>query len=202
VLVDFDVAAVDTEALTRALNAGRAEQLGPDELVYKRRGLAAVKQRALSGLEGVEVIRSYDNLGSSFVRVATEQALAGLLARPEVKAVHENVALQHFLAESLPLISQPAVASAGVGGAGTTVAVLDTGVDYTIAPFNCTSPGTPSGCRVVATLEAAPDDFSLDASGHGTNVSAIVASVAPQTSLAVADVFSDPRHSSPTFKKE
>jgi subtilisin family serine protease len=54
------------------------------------------------------------------------------------------------LTESLPLIHQPDAAAAGYTGAGTAVAVMDTGVDYTQPAFgSCTAPNTPAGCRVV-----------------------------------------------------
>jgi len=103
--------------------------------------------------------------------------------------VYEIIEFQRFLANTLPLIEQPGAAAQGGVGTGTTIAVLDTGVDYTLAPFNCTAPGVPAGCRVVATLEAAPNDFQLDDNGHGTNVSAIAASTASAADLVVADVF-------------
>jgi hypothetical protein len=60
-------------------------------------------------------------------------------------------------------------------------------VNYTLADFGtCTSPGTPSGCRV-----AYADDFTLsndeqlDEDGHGTNVAAIALGVAPDTKMKV-----------------
>src|SRR5262249_62190991 len=54
------------------------------------------------------------------------------------------------LAQSLPLIGQPAVTAAGDQGAGTTVAVIDEAADYTNAAFGCSAPGTPAGCKVAA----------------------------------------------------
>lgn len=191
VMIGFEARDVRVEAHARAINKG-LRSLSADELAYKRSGYTSLKKEGLAGLQGIAVLRDYENLAASFARVANEAALDALLARPEIRAVHENREFEHTLAESLPLIEQPAMAALGFGGAGTTVAVLDTGVDYTIAPFNCTSPGTPAGCRVVATLEAAASDSSLDDNGHGTNVSAIAASVAGDADIAVADVFDGP----------
>lgn len=188
VLVEFEVSEVRDEIHQRALEEG-LRYLDADHLAEKRAAYASIKLAGLAGLVGVVVLRDYENLSTSFVRVLNEAALNSLIARPEVKAVYENTVYQHSLAESLPLIEQPAVAAVGLGGAGTTVAVLDTGVDFTIPPFNCTSPGIPQGCRVVATFEAAENDFVLDHNGHGTNVSAITASTAGEADLAVADVF-------------
>ncbi len=188
VLVEFNVSEARTEIHDRALVDG-LRSLSSNLLEEKQAAYTAVKQRGLAQLSGIEVLRNYDNLATTFVRVSDEEALNALVSRSEVIAVHENRARRRLLAQSLPLIQQPAAAALGQGGAGTTIAVLDTGVDYTIAPFNCTSPGVPAGCRVVATLEAAPDDSSLDDDGHGTNVSAVAASTAGDADIVVADVF-------------
>ena len=189
VIVEFDAWDIRTEANSRALDRGLAS-LSSEEVAYKRAEYARLKEDGLADLRGITVLRELENLSTSFVHVSDEAALDALLARPEVRAVYENKELEPFLNESLPLINQPAVAAAGNGGAGTTIAVLDTGVNFTLAAFgSCTSPGIPAGCRVVSTLEAAANDFSLDDSGHGTNVSAIAAGTAGEADLVVADVF-------------
>ena len=90
------------------------------------------------------------------------------------------------------MIGQPAAAATGFTGAGTAVAVLDSGVDYTRAAFgSCSSPGVP-GCKVVVAQDFAPDDGLRDdpaAGFHGTNVLRIVAGVAPDVKLLGLDVF-------------
>ena len=93
----------------------------------------------------------------------------------------------------LPLIGQPQVANViGQTGAGTTVVVLDTGVDYTHAEFgSCTAPGVPASCSVVYAADIAPDDGALDSIGHGSEVAAVVMAVAPGTKIAALDVFDD-----------
>ena len=101
-------------------------------------------------------------------------------------------AIQHyqtFDVESFALIGQPAAAAAGRVGAGTTVAVLDTGVDYTHAAFGCTAPGVPAGCKVAVARDFATEDGARDANGHGTNVSGIVVGVAPGARVLGLDVF-------------
>jgi subtilisin family serine protease len=189
IIVEFEVSGSRDEIHTRALEAG-LRSLDAGQLAEKRAAYASIKQDGLAEIEGVTILRDYENLPTSFVRVSSEGALNSLIERPEVKAVFENRVYQHFLAQSLPLIEQPAAAAAGLDGAGTTVAVLDTGVNFGHAAFgSCTSPGIPAGCRVVDTFEAAPNDFSLDDSGHGTNVSAIAAGTAGDADLVVADVF-------------
>ena len=126
----------------------------------------------------------------AFVRTRNRAALAKLLSHSDIKAVYENKSYQHQLAESLPLIQQPAAAATGRDGAGTTVAVLDTGVNYTLPAFGCIAPGVPATCRVVAAVDVAPDDYTLDdIKGHGTNVAAIIVGVAQGAKIAAVDVF-------------
>jgi subtilisin family serine protease len=102
--------------------------------------------------------------------------------------------------ESLPLINQPKAFEAGFTGAGTAVAVLDTGVNFKAAAFGpCTRANTPANtCRVVFAQDVNTDDKNPDDDGHGTNVSGIVAGVAPGTKLIVLDVFDRGKQSSDT----
>ncbi|GIH04031.1 hypothetical protein Rhe02_20980 [Rhizocola hellebori] len=95
------------------------------------------------------------------------------------------------LDESLPRVRQPQVVTgSGLTGAGTSVVVLDTGADYTDVAFGmCSAPGVPAGCRVPVAFDIAPDDRSLDDHGHGTNVAAIVAGVAPGANVIPIDVY-------------
>ncbi|MFT3842147.1 MAG: S8 family serine peptidase [Myxococcaceae bacterium] len=151
----------------------------------------SVKDRVLRAAPALTVVREYDQLPLSVVSLSSEQNLTDLLADPNVAGVYDDEVYQHTLAQSLPLIGQPTAAANGFTGAGTTVAVLDTGLDYTLSDFgHCTAPGTPSGCRVPYVHDFAPDDGVLDANGHGTNVAAIVAGVAPGASVLGLDVFS------------
>jgi subtilisin family serine protease len=87
------------------------------------------------------------------------------------------------------LIRQPEAEAAGYVGDGSSVAVLDTGVDYTRPAFgSCSAPG--GACTVAASRDIAPDDGVLDTAGHGTNVAAIAAGVAPAAKIVSLDVFS------------
>ena len=137
----------------------------------------------------VEELRRYAAIAALHVELRTPGALERLLASPEVARVVEDVANEMFLAQSLPLVHQPAAIASGARGQGTAVAVLDTGVDHAHAAFgSCAAPGAP-GCRVVFARDFAPDDAAADAHGHGTNVAAIVAGVAPGADLVALDVF-------------
>lgn len=113
-----------------------------------------------------------------------------LLDSPLVLSLAANRTFLPVLTQSKAVINQPLAVANTINGAGTTVAIFDTGVDYTRAEFgSCTSPGSPAGCRVVFAQDFAPDDGQLDAVGHGTVVSAIVAEVASAADLVVLDVF-------------
>jgi len=170
----------------------RESARGMDARGRRAERYAARKRAALAPADpDVTLRREYSQLPMVHVRVRTQAALDRLLARPEVAAVYEDTRHTRQLNESLPLIGQPAAAAAGHRGAGTTVIVLDTGVDFTRAAFgSCTAPGVPAGCRVAVAQDfAAPDGVNDDTSLHGTAVSGIVAGTAPETRLAVFDVF-------------
>lgn len=155
--------------------------------------LDGIKGRVLTAAKGrIYTLRQYQNVPAMHVRVDSPEALAALEAQDDVVAVVEDKAMQAFdtVAADLSLIGQPTVAAAGELGAGAAVAVLDTGTDYTRAPFNCTAPGTPSTCPVVHAQDFATEDNARDTGDfHGTNVSGIVLSVAPSAKIVALDVF-------------
>lgn len=136
-------------------------------IALKAEMFGALKQDVLSLLPAGEfdVLKDYNQLPMVFIRVKSISALERLLEQGKVLTVYEDARYSHFLSQSLNLINQPQVASLGKIGAGTTVAVLDTGVDYTRSAFGtCTSPApafcsdtnppaAPSGCKVVCARE-------------------------------------------------
>jgi len=145
-------------------------------------------EAALEGERAVE--RDWEQLPLMQVRASTLDAALAMIDRDEVAAAYEIERYQLTDAESFPLIDQPAAIAAGKTGAGTSVAVLDTGADYTRPDFgSCTAPGVPSTCRVAYAADFAPSDNARDANGHGTNVAAIIAGVAPGAKLLALDVF-------------
>jgi subtilisin family serine protease len=157
-----------------------------------RDALAERKSQTLERFgNAVEVLEDYQALRLAFVRVHSPEALSALLEDPQVIGFGANGKAEAALVESLPLIRQPAIAALGFRGAGTSVAVLDTGVDFTRAAFgSCTAPGSPAGCRVPFSWDFAPNDGVLDNNGfHGTNVAGIAAGVAPDTKILALDVF-------------
>jgi hypothetical protein len=148
-----------------------------------------IKQRALSPFKerGILKMRSFPHLPLVHVQIPNLEVLRDLLDSDAVVGVYPNDMHEVNLTESLPLIGQTFV---GFDGVGTTVAVLDTGVDYARGEFgSCSAPGSPAGCKVIHAQDFAPEDFSRDAIGHGTFVSGIIAGVAPGARIAALDVF-------------
>ncbi len=160
----------------------------------KAQAYQALKQKVNAGLPGgmIKTIKDFTHFPLSTVEVSSSAALAKLLAQPGVKAVYQNKKYTPQTTESFSLINQPAAIATGNTGSGTTVAVLDTGVDYTRASFgSCTAPGSPANCRVVYAADIAANDGTLDdaTTPHGSTVSEIIAGLATGAQLAVLDVF-------------
>ncbi len=191
VIIVFDDGAIEQQAATMRRSA---RMLTNDQgvLDFKSTRFSDLKQAVLGSLAtgGTSVLREYSHLPMSFVKVHSNDALMELASRPEILAVYEDEIMYRALAQSLPLINQPQVAAAGYTGAGTTVAVMDTGVDYTRAAFgSCSAPGEP-GCSVVYAQDFAANDGMLDDPIlHGTNVAGTVLGVAPDAGIAALDVF-------------
>ncbi len=136
----------------------------------------------------LEVVTEYSALPILHLRVHSAAALARLSSHAKVLSIDENRVSYRSLVQSLPLIRRNDPGVAGHIGTGRTVAVLDSGVDYTRSAFgSCSAPG--GSCKVVAAQDFAPSDGSLDDDGHGTNVAGIVLGVAPGARIAALDVF-------------
>ncbi len=175
------------------LEEGRPSNMDQESQKFKVSVYNETKENVLFEMapQDIKIVRNYSQLPLATLQVNDRETLNQLLANPSVKAVYKNPKFRPFLSESLSFIEQPEVFAHGLGGAGTTVAVLDTGVDYTRSAFGeCPSPGA-EGCRVVHAQDFGHDDNTLDAHPrkHGTNVAGIVLGVAPETRIAALDVF-------------
>ena len=135
------------------------------------------------------LLRDYNGLPFSFHRISNRSDLVKLLNDPEVKAVYPNRTMTLNAKETLNFIGQPEAVRSGFTGQGTTVAVLDTGVNYRHADFgSCSAPGA-ANCKVSHSIDIAASDNSLDDNGHGSNVSGISSAVAPGAKIVSLDVF-------------
>ena len=186
-LVEFEAAEVEAEAATqRKLVARRIDDAAV--LALRADRYAAIRSRVDAGFDSrrFEPLRDYRQLPLALRRFSSAAAAQEYAAQPGVKAVFENARLYPVLAQSLPLVGQPAVAAAGENGAGTTVAVIDNGIK--LANFGCTAAGVPAACRVVVAQKAG--GATGGTGEHGSNVSGAVLGVAPGSRIAALDAFS------------
>ena len=193
-VVLLDSGPILEEAATLRRNAGLRHD-DREILRFKVQRFRQLKETALAGASRgeVETLRDYSQLPMMFMRFRSRTALDRMLARGETVAVYENRALLPHLAYSLPFIGQPALAESGVTGSGSGVAVIDTGIDYTLSAFgSCSAPGVPASCKVAASVDVTGNNLTLNqaANNHGTNVAGIVAGVAPGAMIASINAFS------------
>lgn len=188
-LVEYETSVIEDEAnKRRALTSRRLDD--KSILDYKAAQYRIIKQQIDTSVQLPDIsnLKDYSHLPMSFKQVRSMKALNRLIANTGIKAIFENGQLHHVLAQSLPLINQPTVAAVGERGNGTTVAVIDDGIDYTNSAFgSCTAPGTPASCHVNVSLQFGTGTTD---SSHGSNVSATVLGMAPDTRVAMLNVFS------------
>ncbi|MBW1789181.1 MAG: S8 family serine peptidase [Deltaproteobacteria bacterium] len=173
------------------LRADSADTVQEKAMLYGEK-----KEALLSKLSSVdcEVLNDYSHFPVLHIRL-NEKALTKILEHGNDIQVTENKALHTCLNQSLSLIGATQAHSMGATGSGTSVAVLDTGLDYTRSAFgNCSGGPGSSGCKVAYVQDFAPEDNQLDDDTpgldmHGTNVSGIVVGVAPDAEVLGLDVF-------------
>ena len=147
------------------------------------------KRSAKTAMEP-EIRREFSVVFNGVAIDAPREALDQIRALPYVKRVVADVPM-HALADSLnlTLINAPKVwSSLGSRGAGMTVAIIDTGIDYTHPALGS---GFGPGFKVKGGWDFVNNDADpMDDNGHGTHVSGIVAGqsdvitgVAPDVSL-------------------
>lgn len=189
VIVEYEASDVDKEVTAARSPKDRFETTAITSLRATR--YAAIKKGVDTALARSDItsLQDYSHLPMAFKRVRSAAALKSLLSQPRIKAIYANKALHHVsVPANLSLIAQPATHAVGYDGSGSTVAVLDDGIDYTNSAFGgCTAPGTPSTCQVSVSTNFGSG--TTDTS-HGTNVSAIVLGVAPAAKIAMLNVFS------------
>jgi hypothetical protein len=190
VLVEFDDSA--TQAATAQIRDRAGSKFdNAATLRFKSTELSKLKSTVTGAFAAteLEVVTEYSHLPLSLVRIKTPAALERLLQDPRVVTVHKNE-LKHPVLDSVnaAFVNQPAMLARGYAGAGSTVAVIDTGVDYTKSDFGCSAVGVPAACKVNAYQNFAGTG-GLDTFGHGTNVSGIVVGIAPGAKVAALNVF-------------
>ncbi len=174
--------------LPAALNAQRAKVAAEHELALQALGDRLPVLKDKSRLRG-----EYAGVFNG-IAVDVTEAEAGELARlPEVKSVRPDYRVRTALDNTTRLIGAPAVwamtdgAARSILGEGVSIAVLDTGVDYTHPDLGgCLG----SGCKVAGGWDFVNGDADpMDDNGHGTKTASIAAGdgvldgVAPKASI-------------------
>ena len=113
-IVRFEDTAVEQEAENLRRRLGLKIQ-SPAVQTLKAGRYKTLKQNAISSLGSgqFQVLLDYSHLPMMFVRFRTAAGLQAFLQRSDVVAVYRDEKKIPVLAESLPLINQPAVVSAG-----------------------------------------------------------------------------------------
>ncbi len=153
--------------------------------------------RAAAPLDPVRVIqKEYRVVLNGFATTLGDGTVAELARDPDVRRVVPDGTVSAILDTTVPHVRAPEVwQDLGIRGAGITVAVIDTGVDYTHPDLGgCFA----AGCKVVGGHDFVNDDGDpMDDHGHGTHVAATVAGngrlvgVAPDATLLAFKVLDD-----------
>jgi len=209
-IVEFDHSEITEKINRKRLSAGAIYDRAEDT-AEKQKQYALLRTQIFPNgrLGDAQVVTEYKNLPMALVHVPNAQALDKLLSHKNVAAISENFALYPALAQSLPLIGQPTAIANGKIGAGTKVAILDTGVAWGTSIF-ATDPNTQNAgclqyftgaslvgtadCKISEIISFGPTNDSGPFPGdptmvaHGTLAADIVASIAPGAKIAVLQV--------------
>lgn len=133
----------------------------------------------LKTLEGITKIRPF-KLQPSFAAEVTPEGLEHLLSSPDILSIEIDDQWDLHTEEGMELIGADVLQLYGFSGAGSAVAVIDTGID---AMHPSLGGGEIPNPKVVRGLDTADnDDDPSDCSGHGTAVASIAAGVSVQWS--------------------
>jgi subtilisin family serine protease len=150
-----------------------------------RAGVSAVQERVLRTLRAADfqLITRWGEI-PAFSGLVSRSGLPRLTANPDVLRVDLDVGGRADDVQSLKLVHGDSAHSRGFLGSGTTVAVIDSGVQSSHPDLLgrvvdehcfCANPDGSGCCRAEAT-EAAGAGSANDENGHGTNVAGIISS--------------------------
>jgi len=156
-----------------------------------RRDVATIEQRVYRTKTAIEplVRHEYFEVFHGTAMRVPRGALAQIRALPYVKRVHRDTAVQALTETNIEAVGAVRTWNTrGTRGAGVTVAIIDTGIDYTHPALGG---AFGSGHKVAGGWDFVNDDGDpKDDAGHGTHVAGIVAAnldtfsgVAPDATL-------------------
>lgn len=145
------------------VQAEKGRKLTPSEKAQIRAELRAAQESVKPGVErlGGRVVSDFQlAINGLKVEIAGSQ-VAGLAELPGVSAIREIALIEPEHTTSVPFIGAPTAwnGAAGYRGEGTTVAVIDTGIDYTHANFG--GPGTTEAYNGADATDTLPPDPAL-----------------------------------------
>jgi parallel beta-helix repeat protein len=148
---------------------------------------AEVKSRLARIIPLTLVKREYFSVFNGLFVDVSDKDIERIKLIPGVKAVYKNYEVKAALMDSVPLINADDAWALGYSGQGTTIAIIDTGIDYTHPDLGgCFG----AGCKVAGGYDFVNGDADpMDDHGHGTHVAGIAAGngalkgVAPNTTL-------------------
>jgi subtilisin family serine protease len=155
----------------------------------------AIRADVISALDRATDVEPWGD-GPAFAAEIDADELEELRNDPRVRAVAVDTGGSGGLAQSLPHIGADRVHTLGVDGQGTTVAVLDSGIDSSHPAFAGRIAGEAcfcdnldgTGCCPSGAVERVGPGSARDDQGHGTHVAGIVSGVAPATDLVAVKV--------------
>jgi len=136
---------------------------------FKERSVDVLKKPVEQSILG-----EYSKVFNGIALDITDEEAEELKNLPCVKAVYPNYEVHTTLRESVPLISATSVwQDHGVTGEGMTIAIIDTGIDYTHPDLGgCIGPE----CKVLGGYDFSDnDDDPIDYLGHGTHCAGLAA---------------------------
>ncbi|MCX5403721.1 S8 family serine peptidase [Streptomyces sp. NBC_00335] len=180
VIVELEGAAGLEAAAGSAKNAGNAKAA---EVTAARKNLTGKHDALLAGAKDAGVtaksVRRHTLLLNAVAMTVGAQDLAKLRKLPGVKSVSPAGTSRALDTDANEVVGNPALwaredpGGAKVTGKGVTVAVIDTGVDYTHPDLGG---GFGEGHKVVGGWDFVDNDANpMDDNGHGTHVAGIVA---------------------------
>lgn len=166
-----------------AAGGSRLRSAGAADIASARKSLAGRQQSFLDGAKRAGLHTGAPrrmNLLLNAVAVTVKASeVAALRTLPGVASVQPDAKVKMYTNDSVPLIGAPEVwkrkdpGGNGADGKGVTVAVLDSGVDYSHPDLGG---GFGAGHKVVAGHDFVNgDDDPMDDNGHGTHVAGIIA---------------------------
>jgi subtilisin family serine protease len=173
-------------------------------IAARRSRIGAAQGQALGGLRGLphRVVHQFRTVPYLALEIDS-RGLTELEASPAVRRVFEDRLLKPVLAESAPQIGADLAWDAGFDGAGTVVAVIDSGVDKThpflankvVAEgcFSSRDTGSAGDCPNGQTTQigsgaGVPCDFAPFTCSHGTHVAGIAAGNGDAMSIGFSGV--------------